>query len=36
VIDEKNYEMGYGLSKKKAEQDAARRTLDILNKTNNE
>ena len=30
VIDEKFYEIGYGLSKKKAAQDAARRTLEIL------
>ena len=30
VIDEQFYEIGYGLSKKKAAQDAARRTLEIL------
>ena len=30
VIDEQVYEIGYGLSKKKAAQDAARRTLEVL------
>lgn len=35
VIDEKQYEIGYGSSKKKAEQDASRKTLDkIENKIN--
>ena len=30
-IDEEPMEIGHGLSKKKAEQDAARRTLELLN-----
>ena len=30
LIDEQVYEIGYGLSKKKASQDAARRTLEVL------
>ena len=36
VIDDQFYEIGYGLSKKKAAQDAARRTLEVLEEQINE
>ena len=36
VIDDQFYEIGYGLSKKKAAQDAARRTLETLEEQINE
>lgn len=36
IIDDKQYQTGFGLSKKKAEQDAARRTIDELQLFSNE
>jgi ribonuclease-3 len=36
IIDEVSFEIGYGLSKKKAEQDAARRTMERIETESNE